>query len=380
MRKSPVRQHIAGYSLIELMISLVLGAIVTVGIIQLFGANSDTYDLVQGQSRMQEAARFAFAFIGRDIRSAGYAGCYSTNTGIYTTISPASNIPYEFDLRSAVQGYDATGTDTWMPPITDLPSTVNGTDTNVFHTPAGDGAGNGIDTAKLASGSDILTLRDMSAEYRLTQDMPTSTEPIVVATPANGFAFKQDYLAVIEDCEKATIFRITSITEGSPAAGESTIGHDINDTDPTRNSVLKLANVDTFQSDAYVGAIETNTYYVAPGTGVNNAGDTPMALWRKSGLNAPVELVQGVEDMQVTYGVDTNQDGTPNQYVPANYVADWSQVKTIRVSLTVNSVDDVGGTSTPTLGCAVQGCIKGKSYDGLIRRTFTQTFDLRNRR
>lgn len=381
MYRSQGRKRIAGFSLIELMISLLLGSVVTVGIIRLFAGNSETYNLLQGQSRMQESARFGFDFIGRDIREAGFAGCFSTINGLYTTISPADNIPYEFDLRTAVQGYDATGASAWTPVITNLPSTVGGTDTNVFKTPAGLGAGDGIDTAKLASGSDILTLRNMSLNaYRLTQDMPTSSEAITVKAPVAGFELKKDYLALITDCEKSTIFRITDVTLNSPSAGQATIGHDISDTDATRNSVAKLAVVNTFGTDAYVGAIETNTYYVAPGAGLNGSGNTPMSLWRKSGVAAPVELVEGVEDMQILYGTDSDHDGTPNQYVAANLVTNWSNVMTVRVSLVVNSIDDVGGTSAPTLGCAVQGCITGQGYDGLIRRTFTQTFDIRNRR
>ena len=171
----PIRN--AGFSLIELMISLVLGSIVTIGVIQMFSANSDTYNLLQGQSRMQESARFAFDFIGRDIRGAGYSGCFSTTTGVYTTLSSPDYIPYEFDLRYGIQGYDATGTSVWTPSISDLPSTSKtGTDTNVYQTPAGVGAGNGIKTYALASGSDIITLRNMSlTDYQLAQSMSGST-------------------------------------------------------------------------------------------------------------------------------------------------------------------------------------------------------------
>ena len=61
-----------GFSLVELMISLALGSVVTAGVVQLFVANSETHTLVNGQSRMQESARFALEFIGREVRQAGY--------------------------------------------------------------------------------------------------------------------------------------------------------------------------------------------------------------------------------------------------------------------------------------------------------------------
>ena len=63
-----------GLSLVELMISLAIGSLITAGVVQLYTANSATYSLVMGQSRMQESARFALAFISRDVQRAGHRG------------------------------------------------------------------------------------------------------------------------------------------------------------------------------------------------------------------------------------------------------------------------------------------------------------------
>ncbi|MBT7173720.1 MAG: prepilin-type N-terminal cleavage/methylation domain-containing protein, partial [Gammaproteobacteria bacterium] len=63
-----------GLSLVELMISLTVGSVITAGVVQLFSANSETYGVMTGQSRMQESARFSLDFIGRDIYKAGYFG------------------------------------------------------------------------------------------------------------------------------------------------------------------------------------------------------------------------------------------------------------------------------------------------------------------
>lgn len=61
--------------MIELMLALGLGVVVTAGIVSLFVGNNQTYTLLNGQSRMQEAARFSVDFISRSARSAGYLGC-----------------------------------------------------------------------------------------------------------------------------------------------------------------------------------------------------------------------------------------------------------------------------------------------------------------
>jgi len=89
-------------------------------------------------------------------------------------------------------------------------------------------------------------------------------------------------------------------------------------------------------------------------------------------------LVEGIENMQILYGVDTSSDGTPNYYVPANNVTNpnWPNVVSIRISLLAVTLDDNlttqpqpytynGATTTPT--------------DRKIRRVFTSTIALRNR-
>ncbi len=64
-----------GFSLIELMLALALGLVVVTGIVQLFVGNSQTYAVLEGQSRLQENARFAFDFISRSAQTAGFWGC-----------------------------------------------------------------------------------------------------------------------------------------------------------------------------------------------------------------------------------------------------------------------------------------------------------------
>lgn len=351
------------------MIALTLSAIVTVGVIQLFTANSETYNLMQGQSRMQESARFALDFMGRAIQQAGYKGCFSQNEDVFTTIQPETNIPYEFNLMRGLEGYDATAVD-WNPDIT--------TEITSFI------AANAIDTSAVVSGTDVLTVRYASQnEGLLVTDLLTSTEDVEIDVPASGLEFALDDLALIHDCEKSTIFRITELLPDTPNAGEATIGHDTNDTDATRNSIEKLAEVNTYETDAAVSAIRTSTFFIAPGAGINNAGDTPLSLWRKFGTDGPVELVEGVEDLQILYGLDSDNDGAPNQYVVANLVTDYTDVVTVRIAVTVNSVDDVGATSEPTHGCDWDGgeqpCYAGELRDGLIRRTFHQTIQIRNK-
>ncbi|WP_440998198.1 PilW family protein [Arhodomonas sp. SL1] len=63
-----------GVTLVELMISLLIGSILVLGIVSLFAASRQTQDTQQHMSRLAEDVRFFSEFIARDIRMAGYGG------------------------------------------------------------------------------------------------------------------------------------------------------------------------------------------------------------------------------------------------------------------------------------------------------------------
>ena len=68
------RSH-AGFGLIELMISMVLGLLVLGAAIAVFQSNQRTYNANEGQNRIQEGARAADEMMSRDIRAAGGTAC-----------------------------------------------------------------------------------------------------------------------------------------------------------------------------------------------------------------------------------------------------------------------------------------------------------------
>jgi type IV pilus assembly protein PilW len=74
-------------------------------------------------------------------------------------------------------------------------------------------------------------------------------------------------------------------------------------------------------------------------------------------------LIENIEDMQILYGVDTDADKTPNYYVDADNVADWSQVISVQIALSARSND----ANLVTSG------------DTRLHRTFNTTVVLRNR-
>lgn len=117
----------------------------------------------------------------------------------------------------------------------------------------------------------------------------------------------------------------------------------------------------------------TRTYSIQAG-----ASGQP-GLFRSVNGAAADELIEGIENMQILYGEDTDDDGTPNYYVPANDVVGMSRVISIRVSLLVRSIDDNLTTAPRAYNYPLPSSTAITPGDKRLRRIFTSTIALRNR-
>ncbi len=167
---------------------------------------------------------------------------------------------------------------------------------------------------------------------------------------------------MVSDCLAAAIFQVTGIDGGlfdtvQHAVGGAAPGNATNalNKDYTGGEILKIA---------------THVYYLR-----TNPDGRP-ALYRKAGAAAAEEVVEGVENMQIQYGEDTNGDLNADVYRGADAVADWNKVVSARVSLLMQTIDDNvasqpqpytynGATTTPT--------------DRRLRQVYSTVIALRNR-
>jgi len=90
------RAHQPGFTLIEVMLALALGLLVTAGLLRVFQNTRAAFRLEAATARLQENARFAAEQIARSIRLAGY------------TPTP----PADFQPISATNGNGIDGSDT----------------------------------------------------------------------------------------------------------------------------------------------------------------------------------------------------------------------------------------------------------------------------
>lgn len=100
------------------------------------------------------------------------------------------------------------------------------------------------------------------------------------------------------------------------------------------------------------------------------------ALTCNNGINT-VTVVDNIEDMQVTYGIDAAKDGTVDAaYTSSPSAAEFGQVAAVRVTLLTKGFNaNVAANKTQTL--TYNGTSITKT-DGLLRQVYSATFTVRN--
>ena len=89
-----------------------------------------------------------------------------------------------------------------------------------------------------------------------------------------------------------------------------------------------------------------------------------------------VPLVSGVEYFAVRYGEDTNNDHIADLFAAADKVTNMQNVIAVQLCLIVNSQDRTDAMSHTLIDCDGN---KTTTADGLLRRRFLTTVNLRNR-
>ncbi len=335
-----------GLTLVEILVSLVIGLFLMGGIFRVYLANKEAYRLNDAMARLQENGRFAIEFLARDLRLAGYNGCGGRMRDVTSTLNPTTDP--RFDFEDHIQGYEADGSG-WSPSF----------DGQVIDAPR--------------AGSDILLVRGAFSDPVRITGQPNNTADCALGNAASHTAdlkvndsrgLTAGDIVLATDCSHATIFQITNVNQNG------NLVHNTGNVVAPGNRTKDLGAC--YAGQGQLMKMETRIFYVRD----NDRGQP--ALYRIRGTGAPEELVEGVEQIQVRYGVDTDNDRSANKYATADQVTaagEWTRVVSLRVEMLLHSVEDQittapqpytfdGTTSTPD--------------DRRLRRVFTTTVALRN--
>jgi type IV pilus assembly protein PilW len=322
-----------GLSLVELMIAITLGLILMSGVVKVFLNSKATYSTQQALSRIQETGRLAIEFVSRDVRMAGYNGCGSRSSGgitVTNTLNNASSFVWNFG--DAIKGYtsDTSGT-TALPASHGL--------LPVPYYAASPPVTTDIISIRGARGSGTqITQNNNGAQVFVAQ----SGSPVTVAGGCGSTdsvsGMCQGDVVMATDCTKARVFQITNLTTNGTT--DVNVVHSGSGSSPG-NAISSWGgnsapDNEIFKAGAELLSATSITYFIATGTSGRQS-----LFQNINGVNS--ELLEGVENMSVTYGEDTNPsdpDYVPDVYRSASAVANWSRVDSVRVEFLVASIED----------------------------------------
>jgi type IV pilus assembly protein PilW len=385
-----------GITLVELMVALAVSGILLAGVGIIYGNSKRTYTVDEEFAHLQENARIAMKYLVEDIRMAGNLGCAKNDgttgaTGTFQCNLAATGNYVCVSLATGLTGYEASGTGigngstaayplTWLTADNNLLAISTGT-TNTLWSNAP-----GAPPASFplrALGSDILIVNHADDNvFKLNTDKAAAGDFDVIDTASTLAAGD---ILIASDCTKARVFQATAVT---PNSGVDTIEHATGTGTPGNSAVTG----DSFsKNETEVMKYLTHAYYVA------NATKGP-ALFRHDGLtgtgHSPVILVDGVENMQIVYGIDTDAtaDGVANRYDTANNINfTTANIVSVRISLLMRSERNIPGYTnkqgtyllagaTTATGTSIQNASDASTAgDQRIRKTFTTTIKIRNK-
>ena len=382
MVSDPGRQ--AGFSLLELVVATLLSMILTAGVVSVYIASKNDYTRNNVLEAVQRSARSSLNLLNTKIRMAGYIGC---SNGVH----PESILKTDLASYSAtmpVQGYEYAGTG--MGATYRIKSAIPGSTVAADPTdwspslPADIGRGSGIDSTGAGSvipGSDMLLIHEaIPDDIRLVEPYTDGAGGLLVA-PGQGIRLAVGELAIISDCTHADLFQISNITENDRNGNDDRIEHASNSMLNPGNDPRGQFTDNNYGADSQILRYQTYLFYIGQGP-----DGTPslyeVSIGTGSALGQPAQVVSGVENMQLLYGVDTDGDDIPNQYVSADQVTDWDHVLSIRVALLIRGGGndlDAGKESLFNILDPSNGLTLKAPGDGRVRRSFEETISIRNR-
>lgn len=342
---------VQGFTLVELMVGLAVGLFVALAAISIFVSTRTLQTVSSSGTRMSENSRLAMELLHKDLRSAGFLGCRSRGAELPVNLLAVGNARF-LDTATSLAGIRGSrGTGGAFAPA--LNATLAGLAPN--------------------ANSDFLSVRVPVEPLSLGLSVPMTSASgipqVFAAVPGNTLS--SGSIVLIANCKAGAVFQVT---EADPSA-TGTLTHAVGGAFNPGNVASDFKH--TFRGDTAVYRLQTNHYYIAPGT---HAGTNSM--WRLSFPNpdnplvAPVaeEVVQGIDRMVVTYGVD-KEDQIVNKYVTADAVSSWDGVVAVRVQLLSSTVKDGVALSAQSASFAGSTVV---ATDRRLRTEVTQVVTLRS--
>lgn len=337
-----------GMTLVELMIALTLGLVLSAAAGTVFVQGKMSYLQNEQLSRLQENGRYAIKIVARDLAMAGFLAELPSRGAI--TSDPSAVINSNCTTQSPMLAF--TGANGGVLAVADSETDVATTDFGC------------IAASEYKAGTDAVAIKRTADAHRLREVVVASECSVgdnccyIQASPVpSGCGLTSDVIYIRTNGTVALVHRGGSITAPQPP--------------PPRSD----------------WAYKPRVYFVR--TFTDSAGDGIPNLCRKELIDDPdvadankMEtqcLAEGVEDLQILIGVDTSIpcDRVPDFYTSTPTADQMNRAVTAQVHVLARSVATLPNTDnqkTYTLG----NVTRGPFNDRFARRVYSTTVQMRN--
>ena len=313
----------AGFSVVELMVSLGLSMTLAIAVVTVFVNNSYSFNQDENVARMQDDARHALREIAFDISMAGhYAELH-----VPDTVTPDAGLAIGVDCGP-------TGQVNWM-----YQTVV-----------AGSGDTMSISAIDNASNADVVAAHSCFASGELLEGTDVVSIKRVVGAEAGALRAGGIYLrtnGTVGLLYRAPISAAPTIVVAPPRADWE---------------------------------YRPSIYYIRQFA--NTAGDGIPTLCRKTLRGAVPSMATeciatGIENLQIEYGIDTSEDGHPNMYSTGPTLAEIQNVVSARIFLLARTTDiDTRYTNGKTY--SISNAPDFDPGDSFHRRVFSTNVSIQN--
>lgn len=334
----PLTRHARcrGVTLIEIMIALTIGLILLAGLVTLLSNVSTARSEIDKSSRQIENGRYAIDLLSDDVRHAGYDGEYNSlpnaPAALPNPCSTGTTATSLSDLKASValpiQGYDSPTS----APLTCLP-------------------------ADYVPGTDVLVVRRARTVAEAVSSDPTVD--ITGSLVANRVYIQSNSSA-------APIIDVGANAGDSATGAFKLLQRDLTATPPPAAETIR----------ATIRRYLVHIYYISACDRCTGTADTIRTLKRLElgdGTMTTVPLVEGIENMQIEYGIDSIPtavnantgyigDGAPDSYVAAPAASDWRNVMAVRMYLLARNTEPSAGYTDTKTYCLQASCTVSTDY------------------
>ena len=292
-----------GHTLLELVLSLSLGLFILTVSFSFYQSVKKTQKIQKIAVIARENAKFAFDLIKADIQMAGFYGCISqsVNSQIVNTLNTPQD-DFRWNFLQSIFASEYSATQQWSPP---LDRSLKNSD--VYQ-------------------SDVLTIRYADRQAFSLAKHNTKNAPLITAQKNN--LRHHDY-GLVSDCTSGSIFQKTNTSTGSLSIAHK-VG--ISSSKYVGNAIDDLGR--TYSQTAKVRRLYSISYYIAKKT-----ARIP-ALYRKDGARRAEEVISGISDMQLSFGIDSNNDGIVDSDLSAAQIQagkHWQHIGLIKLAITAKA-------------------------------------------